>query len=279
MSDINKIKSILAQVSKMYSSDPGIEYVLKALKDYGFEADVLNINGWYKNNNVPGEYIKDYTLGIDVGDGRQHHILVKLYADEGIWKVKEINAYMRDSLTQSSSKKALNKNIATEIKSGKDPKQAAAIAYSVQRENKDRAIKVSELKPGMKLKSGHIVKSITPKANGKYFDVTFEHGNDSRNVQGENRVELSDVRPDEFPNMSNAIKTEMNNLGMKYVKGGTTIFGNLAMVFYSISHYDKYNFKDKMIALDKALEKYTDTTFSGVLMADGTIELVVTIHS
>lgn len=42
---------------------------------------------------------------------------------------------MNDELIQSSSKEALGKNIATEIKSGKDPKQAAAIAYSVQKEN------------------------------------------------------------------------------------------------------------------------------------------------
>lgn len=40
-----------------------------------------------------------------------------------------------DELIQSSSKEALKKNIETEIKSGKDPKQAAAIAYSVQRQN------------------------------------------------------------------------------------------------------------------------------------------------
>jgi hypothetical protein len=39
-------------------------------------------------------------------------------------------------LVKSSSKKAVSKNIATEIRSGKDPKQAAAIAYSVQREAK-----------------------------------------------------------------------------------------------------------------------------------------------
>ena len=38
-------------------------------------------------------------------------------------------------LIQSASKEALQKNIATEIKAGKDPKQASAIAYSVQREN------------------------------------------------------------------------------------------------------------------------------------------------
>ena len=42
----------------------------------------------------------------------------------------------KDKLIQSSSKKALKKNIETEIASGKDPKQAAAIAYSIQRKNK-----------------------------------------------------------------------------------------------------------------------------------------------
>lgn len=36
-------------------------------------------------------------------------------------------------LVKSTSKKALGKNIATEIRAGKPPKQAAAIAYSVQR--------------------------------------------------------------------------------------------------------------------------------------------------
>lgn len=40
-------------------------------------------------------------------------------------------------LVQGSSEKALHENIATEVNAGKDPKQAAAIAYSVQRENRD----------------------------------------------------------------------------------------------------------------------------------------------
>jgi hypothetical protein len=39
-------------------------------------------------------------------------------------------------LIKSTSKKAIGKNIAAEIRAGKDPKQAAAIAYSVQREAK-----------------------------------------------------------------------------------------------------------------------------------------------
>lgn len=37
-------------------------------------------------------------------------------------------------LTKSTTKKALEKNIKQEIKAGKPPKQAVAIAYSVKRE-------------------------------------------------------------------------------------------------------------------------------------------------
>lgn len=40
-------------------------------------------------------------------------------------------------LEQSSSKEALKENIAREVSAGKDPKQAAAIEYSVQRKNDD----------------------------------------------------------------------------------------------------------------------------------------------
>ena len=39
------------------------------------------------------------------------------------------------SLEQSGSAAALKKNIATEVEAGKDPKQAAAIAYETQRSN------------------------------------------------------------------------------------------------------------------------------------------------
>lgn len=37
-------------------------------------------------------------------------------------------------LIQGSSRQSISKNIAKEVKAGKDPKQAAAIAYSVARE-------------------------------------------------------------------------------------------------------------------------------------------------
>lgn len=46
-------------------------------------------------------------------------------------------------LIKGKGKKTISKNIATEIRAGKDPKQAAAIAYSVARKGKKRAKKDS----------------------------------------------------------------------------------------------------------------------------------------
>lgn len=46
-------------------------------------------------------------------------------------------------LVQSGSEEALQKNIATEINAGKDPKQAAAIAYSIQRANDEEYVPVA----------------------------------------------------------------------------------------------------------------------------------------
>lgn len=65
---------------------------------------------------------------------------------------------LKDKLIQSSSKEALSKNIATEIKAGKDPKQAAAIAYSIQKEND------SSMKDGL---------NVTVKLNGKTYKGAF----------------------------------------------------------------------------------------------------------
>lgn len=44
-------------------------------------------------------------------------------------------------LNKSGSKAAREENIKTEIKSGKDPKQAVAIGYSVQRKAKGVGVK------------------------------------------------------------------------------------------------------------------------------------------
>lgn len=53
-------------------------------------------------------------------------------------EVKEVEESLDEKLIQSDSDKALQKNIETEIEAGKDPKQAAAIAYSVQEKNKKK---------------------------------------------------------------------------------------------------------------------------------------------
>jgi hypothetical protein len=50
-------------------------------------------------------------------------------------------------LIESGSKEALQKNIATEIEHGKDPKQSAAIAYSTQRANDEYKSEVVECVP------------------------------------------------------------------------------------------------------------------------------------
>jgi hypothetical protein len=44
-------------------------------------------------------------------------------------------------LTKSPSKQAFEKNIKAEIKAGKPPKQAVAIAYAVKRESKPKGKK------------------------------------------------------------------------------------------------------------------------------------------
>lgn len=55
-------------------------------------------------------------------------------------------------LIKSTSKRAIGKNIATEIRAGKDPKQAAAIAYSVQREAKKAKASSTARKAKRKMK-------------------------------------------------------------------------------------------------------------------------------
>lgn len=74
------------------------------------------------------------------------------------WLKYPVRDSFKDKLIQSSSKEALSKNIATEIKAGKDPKQAAAIAYSIQKEND------SNMKDSL---------NVTVKLNGKTYKGAF----------------------------------------------------------------------------------------------------------
>lgn len=94
---MSELKNILRRLSKMYSNDPGIEFILKELTNAGYDVSIDSIDGWHENRNVPGEYIKKYRLDVNI-DGQVHHLLAMLYADEGTWKVKEINAYVTDTV-------------------------------------------------------------------------------------------------------------------------------------------------------------------------------------
>lgn len=100
VNDLTKFKMALRNISKMYSNDPGIEYVTSVLRNLGYEVTVDSIDGWRENKNVPGEHIKKYRMNVTL-DGKEHHFLVELYADMGEWKVKEINAYMLDSTSDA----------------------------------------------------------------------------------------------------------------------------------------------------------------------------------
>lgn len=108
--------------------------ISKLWVEFPLEITREKIEGWYKTKD--GMMRKDYYFSID---GYDDEIMASIYADPDTWSTTEFNAYFTDSvkdeLVQSSSKEALKKNIATEIKAGKDPKQAAAIAYSIQRKN------------------------------------------------------------------------------------------------------------------------------------------------
>lgn len=109
-----------------------------------------SIDGW--NRMSDGMMRKDYVFSVKDYDDK---FRLSVYADPETYNTTEVNAYfldstMKDELIQSKSKAALKKNIATEIAAGKDPKQAAAIAYSVQRKAKDsEKVTEEDLVPGM----------------------------------------------------------------------------------------------------------------------------------
>lgn len=102
-----------------------------------------NINGWNKMGD--GMMRKDYTFSVD---GYNNIIRVSLYADPDTYDSTEVNAYIIDSLDKRNTKEAFEKNIRTEIKAGKDPKQAVAIAYSVKEKD---ALKITaeQIVPGL----------------------------------------------------------------------------------------------------------------------------------
>ena len=111
---------------------------IEVLKSFGFD---YKDGRWVKESNSNDIIVQPdyhYVSVIGPGDTEKH---CKKYQYQSAGMLKKIiasnikDSSISDKLIESGSKEALSKNIATEIKAGKDPKQAAAIAYSVQREN------------------------------------------------------------------------------------------------------------------------------------------------
>lgn len=167
--DLNSFKRILQQLSKMYSNDPDILFVMKTLNNFGWKTSLEKIEGWTANRNVPGEYIKKYTLVSDV-EGKQHHVLVTFYADERDWRVKEINAYTLDCVgndesIESSSEEVYNTK--KENDSMNDSKKFTIYqvtpfgTYKLvewEADSKEEAVKeFLELNPSYKSKRGGII--------------------------------------------------------------------------------------------------------------------------
>lgn len=155
----DKLQDIFAEKST-FVKDPNYD-AYKFVKEVGekFYVDGKSltftresIDGWKRMGD--GMMRKDYIFSVD---GYDNKFLLSIYADPNTYNTTEVNAYfldseVKDELIKSKSKEALKKNIATEITAGKDPKQATAIAYSVQRKAKAKdAVKITEadIVPGM----------------------------------------------------------------------------------------------------------------------------------
>ena len=93
----------------------------------------LYIDLFYLDKHT-NKYYKYHGYRADIGDGYEANKISNSDIDY-ISSLLKKEYKIQDKLIQSSSEEALQKNIKTEIEAGKDPKQAAAIAYSVQRKN------------------------------------------------------------------------------------------------------------------------------------------------
>lgn len=94
---------------------------------------------------------KDKDSGVEMINGT----LQRLLKDFNLDTSKLFHVKLEDKLIQSASKEAFNKNVATEIKAGKDPKQAVAIAYSVQRANDEFRGEIVDEKDGTLVYRGY----------------------------------------------------------------------------------------------------------------------------
>ena len=100
-------------------------------------SDILKELGYQDfGGELIGKYVDNFTYIVDFDDDKfiKYYVLKDGRIPSG-YTVTKMRFY--DELIESKSEKAFKKNVATEIKAGKDPKQAVAIAHSIKRKAKD----------------------------------------------------------------------------------------------------------------------------------------------
>ena len=158
-------------------------------------------------------------------------------------------------LIQSASKKALQKNIATEIKAGKDPKQAAAIAYSIQRENdsdnqefQSATSKAKDTKPyALVNKQGKILVYANTLQEAKYIK--------SRYIQnGEYDISIKDLNTGKIVDSKNIADDEKN---YKYIMYGST--GKFEVPNLTKAEAEHLLKNNRLLGYDGIVEKMKDS--------------------
>lgn len=100
-------------------------------------SDILKELGYQDfGGELVGKYVDNFTYLINFDDDEviKYYVLKDGRIPSGYTATK-MRFY--DELIESKSEEAFKKNVATEIKAGKDPKQAVAIAHSIKRKAKD----------------------------------------------------------------------------------------------------------------------------------------------
>lgn len=148
----------------------------RVYKYFNREVKDADYKHWYIKGLVNGKAVYNIVNANSLEEAKQKFI--KKYNINNVEYINGMsedyyNEYLNkginvlDDLIQSGSEEALRKNIKTEIEAGKDPKQAAAIAYSVQREN-DSSIGSDSYK--------EILREIENTPVGDNFDAVLKGG-------------------------------------------------------------------------------------------------------
>lgn len=166
-----------------------------------------------------------------------------------------------DKLVESSSKEAFNKNIATEIKAGKNPKQAVAIAYSIQRKN-DEESTYTEVTKNLEKEADKDMKWLDTVIGEKKEEIKDE-SNDFLNTQEHRRLiyEFMENNGNSF-----IISKEKNRL-LKYIEKETGIKNaDWHDVMYIICNHTRAKlYDDEEIIKDSLDIKDYDKTYIGRL--------------